>query len=458
MSRKQTFATLSPGNSLGVSGAAGRTMAMEDAAWIDVIRKMDEVYSDLLEHQVALEEKNQALEETRQFLESVLNAMSDVLIVCDRYGQVVQVNRALAGIVGYSEQELQGMRLSELFADPPSRERAEQFPSQLQPQPITDCEVQLQARDGDAIPVTFSCSARQDSHGHYVGMVLVGRPVGELRKAYRALRETHEELQSAQQQLLHSEKMASLGKLVAGVAHELNNPISFVLGNVHALGRYTQRLRRYLEAVHAGEGAESLAELRRTLRIDHILADLDPLLDGTLEGAERTRDIVDALKRFSVVDREEPQVFNLTEVVERAIHWVAKAAGPGFSVAVELPDVLAVNGTAAHLQQVIINLVQNAHDATAGRPDPQLTIDATVEGGVVVLRFRDNGPGIEPADLPRIFDPFYTTKPVGKGTGLGLSISYGIVERHRGRLEADNAEDGGAEFRLHLPLVKLDTP
>ena len=140
-----------------------------------------------------------------------------------------------------------------------------------------------------------------------------------LRAAYDELRKAHEDLKRTQQQLLQSEKMASLGRLVAGVAHELNNPISFVLGNAYALRRYGDRLQRYLDAVHAGAAPDALAALREELRIDHVLADLSPLVDGTIEGAERTGEIVDGLKRFSAVDREPDRRFDLVGVIERAL-------------------------------------------------------------------------------------------------------------------------------------------
>ena len=149
------------------------------------------------------------------------------------------------------------------------------------------------------MPVSLNCTQRYSSVGKSLGVVITGRPVGELRRAYSALRQAHDDLKRTQQQLLHSEKMASLGRLVAGVAHELNNPISFILGNTHALRRYAQRLEEYLAAVHGGVGAEALADLRERLRIDRILKDLEPLIDGTIEGAERTRDIVAELVEAS---------------------------------------------------------------------------------------------------------------------------------------------------------------
>jgi two-component system sensor histidine kinase HupT/HoxJ len=255
--------------------------------------------------------------------------------------------------------------------------------------------------------------------------------------------------------------MASLGRLVAGVAHELNNPISFVLGNVHALKRYSERLETYVGALHAqqpalpAEATRELAALRAQLRIDHLMGDLPSLIEGTLEGAQRTADIVNGLKRFSAVDREERARVDLNGVIERAIHWVRKGTAPAFDVHWSPGAPMIVNASAGQLLQVVMNLIQNAYDAAASSKGtvPAMWITAQAAGSTATLRFRDNGPGIPELHLTRIFDPFFTTKPVGKGTGLGLSISYGIVEQHGGRLSAENSAQGGAEFVLELPLA-----
>jgi two-component system sensor histidine kinase HupT/HoxJ len=240
---------------------------------------------------------------------------------------------------------------------------------------------------------------------------------------------------------------------VAGVAHELNNPISFVYGNTVAMKRYAERLARYLAAVHAEVPHDEREALRAELRIDRLLDDLPSLIDGTVEGAERTRDIVDALKRFSATDRDERRHFALGEVVERAVQWVAKATGSQFEVNFELPDGIEVAGSPGQLQQVVMNLVQNAADATEKSRERRLDIGGHIEDGDVVIEFRDSGPGIAEENLVKLFDPFFTTKPVGRGTGLGLAISYGIVERHGGRLTAGNHPKGGALFSLRLPLA-----
>lgn len=428
---------------------------VDEAVWIEVIHKMDEVYNDLLQYEVVLEQKNAALEDSQQFIESVLASMSDILIVCNRHGAIDEVNDSLRRFIGHQEVELRGRPVYELFADEASRQRARDFFSAARPASVQDCELRILGRDGSPLPVSLNCTPRLSGTGKLVGMVLTGRPVGELRRAYHALRQAHEDLKRTQQQLLQAEKMASLGRLVAGVAHELNNPISFVLGNVLAIRRYTVRLQTYLEAVHAEPKRQTpqLEQLRQELRIDRILQDINPLLDGMSEGAERTRDIVDGLKRFSAIDRNVDQAFNLADVVARAVRWVARSGPPNFAVRVELPGELPVVGSSGQMQQVLMNIVQNACDATAGRESPLLEISAETRDAMIYLRFADNGPGISADNLARLFDPFFTTKPVGQGTGLGLSISYGIVERHGGRLEAGNAALGGALFTLVLPLA-----
>ena len=427
--------------------------ALGEDVWIEVIQKMDEVYNDLVQYEVVLEEKNAALEESQSFVFSVLSAMSDLLVVCDRNGRIEVVNHALVEFSGKPEAALIGASLFDLFADADSRAAAERMFIASENRHLSDCELPLRTADAGVMPVSLNCTPRINHQGARVGMVITGRPLGELRRAYQALREAHEDLKRTQQQLLHSEKMASLGRLVAGVAHELNNPISFVLGNTHALQRYAQRLQAYLAAIHAREPRENLDILRRDLRIDRLLEDLPQLIEGTVEGAERTRDIVDSLKRFSAIDRDEMQPFNLTLVIERAVHWVAKAATDRFKVEMHIPEGINVMGSSGQMQQVLMNLVQNACDATADVPQPRLDISARQLGEQVEVCLRDNGPGIDPVSLAHIFEPFFTTKPVGKGTGLGLAISYGIVERHGGTLSASNHPDGGAEFRLRLPLA-----
>lgn len=449
------MATVEPRSALTVEMlAAAAGASAEDGIWLDVIRKMDEVYNDLLQYEVALEEKNATLEDTQQFISSVLTSMSDLLIVCSRAGVIESVNAALASLLGVDAESLHGRVVFDLFADDESRQQAGRLFADQGNHAVEDVELLLKAANGSAIPVSLNCTPRYNGVGKMLGLVITGRPVGELRRAYQALRRAHEDLKTTQQQLIHSEKMASLGRLVAGVAHELNNPISFVYGNTLAMKRYAERLTHYLAAVHGGMPQDECEALRGELRIDRLLDDLPLLIDGTVEGAERTRDIVDALKRFSATDRDERRSFDLAEVIERAVQWVSKATANQFEVRLNLPTALEVLGSPGQVQQVVMNLVQNAADATESSRERRLEISGRIEQAEVVIEFRDSGPGIPAENLDKLFDPFFTTKPVGRGTGLGLAISYGIVERHGGKLTAGNHPKGGALFCLRLPLAQ----
>ena len=432
----------------------GEIEGIDEATWLDVIQKMDEVYSKLVSDEIELEEKNAQLEQSQQFIFSLLSAMSDVLIACNQDGLIEETNAALCELVGRSEDALRGSPVHEKLADPQSVQRWQLAMYHTETRAGVVVEINLLDAAGQALPVDLNCTPRHNSAGRKVGHVLVGRPLGELKRAYHQLREAHEALKLAQQQLLHSEKMASLGRLVAGVAHELNNPISFVLGNVHVLQRYGDRLARYLDAVHQLDLPASLQALRAELRIDHLLKDLPSLMEGTLEGAQRTTDIVSGLKRFSTAVHEEVTQVELNAVVERAILWVKKGTAPRFEIHWQRAPDCFVTGNAGQLLQVMMNLIQNAYDAAPidGYTTPELHISLVQASDRVELRFADNGTGIAPAHLSRIFDPFFTTKSVGKGTGLGLSISYGIVEQHGGKLTAENLPQGGAQFTLTLPL------
>jgi two-component system sensor histidine kinase HupT/HoxJ len=432
---------------------------LDEGAWLDVIQKMDEVYSRLLADEVALEQKNAQLEATQQLVMSLLSSMSDVLVAVDAQGQIEQTNLALCELVGNTDEALLGLPMHKLLQDGQGADLLQGMMQRTTHLRHGDTvELLLRDPNGQAVPVDFTVTPRLDARRRCVGYVFVGRPMAEIKRAYRQLHEAHEALKLTQQQLLHAEKMSSLGRLVAGVAHELNNPISFVLGNVHVLNRYTARLRQYLDALHAQAGLSQnpqLAELAQKLRIDHILNDLPSLMDGTIEGAQRTASIVDGLKRFSALDGEERESVQVDGVIERAIHWVRTGMKLDFDVEFQDCSGCAVMGNAGQLLQVLMNLIQNAYDAanTPGGATPMLRIAARREGEQVVIALHDNGPGITPEALTRIFEPFFTTKPVGKGTGLGLSISYGIVERHGGTLSGRNHPLGGAEFVLRLPAV-----
>ena len=422
-------------------------------AWIEVIRKMDSVYADLVHHQVELERKNAALEEAQAFIGSVLTSMTDALIVCDRNGRIERVNAAVEHMTGRSEAALLGVPVVSLFdrRGALTMERLAETLRAARGSAAADVELTLEDGRGNTTLLSINCSSRCDHKGALVGHVLIGRPIGELKRAYENLHVAHRELRQAQQQLVVSEKMAALGRLVAGVAHELNNPISFVFGNMHALKRYGERLTEYLQAIDRGEDAETLHRLRGRLKIDRVLADIAPLVEGTLEGAERVSEIVQDLRRFSSTQSEPTEPFDLVKVVRTAVSWVIKASKVKPELVFDTPETLEIAGRKGPVHQIIVNLVQNAVDVMASVANPRLEIVAAAQAGTVSISVRDNGPGIAADAMQRIFEPFYTTKKIGEGTGLGLYVSYGLAEEMGGDLTAANHQRGGAVFTLRIP-------
>lgn len=447
-SRKTTSLTNQAGFSADLRHQVQRA---DDKAWIEVIQQMDSIYADLVHYQVELESKNSALENAQSFINSVISSISDILIVCDINGHIQQVNQALTELIGSSDSELKGLSLHKLFAEKHLPLIAD-FPDHIRSGSLIDCEVDLIDRQQQCVPMAINCNARFDHKNRLSGLVITGRPLGELRKAYSALHKAHEELKTAQLQLIQSEKMASLGRLVAGVAHELNNPISFLFANMHALKGYQQKFKQYIDAIHGNSSTAEREKLRQQLRIDAMMDDIEPLVEGSLEGAERVSEIVQNLRRFTTPQESRKQEFDLIPVINRAASWVLKSTTIKLEISNDFPASLIITNNEGYIHQILVNLIQNAVDAMLETEKPRLAISIKIERAKVHILIRDNGHGITQTNIVKIFDPFFTTKSVGSGTGLGLYISYGLAtEQCQGDLTVSSNEQG-AEFKLSLPL------
>jgi len=289
------------------------------------------------------------------------------------------------------------------------------------------------------------------------------RLLTDLMSANADLKRTLDELKQTQALLLQSGQMASLGLLVAGVAHELNNPISFVYGNLKHLGTYARHLLSVIDAYE--EAAAHLPEAQRRdverlteeVELDYIRGDLDKLLGSCLAGAERAGNIVRDLRIFSRADKGEVRQIDLSEEINAALNILHNRLKQGITVTKDLADLPPMTCHAGQVGQLLLNLLNNAAQAVdleRGR----IWITTRRDGDAVVITVRDNGPGIPPEDLEHVFDPFFTTKPVGEGTGLGLSICYGIVQQHGGEITADSTPRKGAAFTVRLPLHVTPEP
>ncbi|MEG4030294.1 MULTISPECIES: ATP-binding protein [unclassified Microcoleus] len=288
----------------------------------------------------------------------------------------------------------------------------------------------------------------------------------------KQLEQTLQELQQTQAQLIQQEKMSSLGLLVAGVAHEVNNPINFIYGNIHHVRAYTSDLLELVKLYqkHSLYPQSEISEFLQNIDFDFLSKDLPQLLSSMKIGADRIVQIVQSLRNFSRLDESEMKPVNIHEGIDSTLlilqsRLKATADRPAIEIIKNYSHLPLVECYAGQLNQVFMNILANAIDAlesynldrgpTAAKANPS-AIAITTEYSIpdkIIVRISDNGPGMAENVKKRLFDPFFTTKPVGKGTGLGLSISYKIVvEKHKGTLRCDSTPGLGTEFSIEIPL------
>jgi signal transduction histidine kinase len=289
--------------------------------------------------------------------------------------------------------------------------------------------------------------------------VRLNAALANLQRAHDDLRAAYERVRQTEGQLLQSEKLRALGQLVAGVAHELNNPISFISGNIEHLRGYVERLAGMLDfyaAAAAGSATDvHLAQPPRGAQIDDTLRDLHSLIDDCEEGSRRIRQIVLELRTFARSDeRESWRHSDVRPGIVSTLSLLGHRLKRGITVHPDLQPVPEVECQPGPLNQVFMNLLSNAIDAVGSGPG-NIWISTRVPDHSpqqIEIAVRDDGPGIAAELQPRIFEPFFTTKAVGEGTGLGLSVSYGIVQRHHGELSVQSQLGQGTTFTLLLPV------
>jgi PAS domain S-box-containing protein len=479
-------------------------------------------------------ERKQAEEALRQSEERfrllVKNVKDYAIYMLDTSGRVISWNKGAEGINGYQAQEIIGQHFSCFF---PSEEvsigKPEEVLHKAASQGRCECETLRQRKDGSEFWANVVVTSLRDDNGFLRGFATVTRDITERKKAQEALQQAHDDLEKrveertaelqkanallrreiaerqqaeealrkteaslrqqtqqlkqalrrlkrTQTQLIQTEKMSSLGQMVAGVAHEINNPVSFIYCNLDHASSYIQDLMKLLN-MYGKYYPQPVGEIQAhidDIDLNFLLADMPKLLSSMKLGAERIREIVLSLRNFSRHDQAEKKCVNIHEGIDGTLlilqHRLNATSSRGaIAVVKEYGDLPLVECYAGQLNQVFMNLLSNSIDALeeyrgarvsaeesvqAGMVTPTIKIRTSVKGGDrIFIRIADNGSGIKEDVLNRLFDPFFTTKPVGKGTGLGLSISHHVVvEKHGGQLTCVSSPGNGAEFLIEIPI------
>lgn len=326
-------------------------------------------------------------------------------------------------------------------------------------------EYRFRTRDGQYLWMHDSLRLIRDAQGAPVEVVGSLTDITERKMMEDALQRKGQEqralidkLQETQAQLLQSEKMASIGQLAAGIAHEINNPVGFVNSNMGALRNYVETLfgvitgydRIFSTLAANQDAAMSVAKLKKQADLEFLQEDVVQLVKESMDGLTRVKDIVQALKDFSHVGETDWQFSDLHQGLESTLNIANNEFKYKASVVREYGEMPQVKCLVSQLNQVFMNLIVNASHAI--KEAGVITIRTGCADEWVWIEIGDNGEGIPAENLTRIFEPFFTTKPVGKGTGLGLSLSYNIIAKHNGRIEVASEVGKGTRFTIHLPV------
>jgi PAS domain S-box-containing protein len=395
----------------------------------------------------------------RRYTDNIIQNMNSALVVLDAEGRVRFANPTAEAVLGTEPGQLTGRPIWDWFPDRPREEVLLQR-TLASGARFKGAETVVRWPDGRIVPIGVSCAPLVDGAGRRRGAVAILQDLSEIKQLQR--------------QVLQTEKMASIGQLAAGVAHEINNPMGFIHANLYQLGEYLDdlgdvwervvALRKAVEEGAAPEAArERCRELAQTIEereADFLLGDMQKAVRESMEGSERIRHIVQDLRAFSHQDRAERTFADVNKALDSTANIVWTMMKHSVVLTKHYADLPPVRCYPMQLKQVFMNLLVNAYQAIEERVareggSGEIRLRTGLRDGGVSIEVSDNGVGIAPAVQDRIFDPFFTTKDVGVGTGLGLSTSYTIVKRHGGSLRVHSEPGQGTTFEVWLPL---DTP
>jgi PAS domain S-box-containing protein len=420
-----------------------------------------------------------ALAESEQRFRLLVESAQDLIWVLDAGGRYKFLNSATRTMLGYEPEEMLGHLFTEYLAPEEAEKTVQEFQRVLKAGSVFQYESAFLAKDGKAVNTMISAIVIHDDQGDVVEMIGTMSDISDRKRSETQLRQQTQqlekaliELQSAQSHLVQSEKMSSLGQLVAGVAHEINNPVNFIYANLNYANDYIQDLLKVVEIYqryYPDPSPELQAEVE-TVELEFLMSDLPKLFTSMKVGADRIQKIVLSLRNFSRMDEAEYKPVDIHEGIDSTLMILQnrtkpRPEHPGIRINRDYEDLPLVECYAGQLNQVFMNIFSNAIDALEERDSERslhemaetpsiISINTEItDNNQVLIRITDNGTGIPESVRQRIFDPFFTTKPVGKGTGMGLAISYQVItEKHGGTLQCFSTPGQGTEFIIGIPI------
>ncbi len=429
----------------------------------------------------------EALRESEEKYRHILENMEEGYFEIDLVGNFTFVNNAECRNLGYTKEELIGMNNRQYQNEATIRRMYQIFNNMYKTgEPIKVIDIEIIRKDGTKKFNEISVSLIRDSKGKKIGFSGVSRDITERKRAEDALKKNseelirknqereesrkniqitlerlgkaYEELKTSQAKILQQEKMASIGQLAAGVAHEINNPMAFIASNLGTLDKYIHRLIDFIqtqsEVIKSLKDADAIKKLgkkRKELKLDYVIEDVKGLITESLDGSERVQKIVLGLNRFSRVDEEEYKDADINECIESAINIVWNELKYKSTLKKDYGKLPRTKCYPQQINQVFINLLINAVNSI--EEQGTITIKTWNKDRSIWMIISDTGCGIPQERLSKIFEPFFTTKDVGKGTGLGLSITYEIVQRHKGDITVESEVGKGTTFTIRIPVV-----
>lgn len=419
-------------------------------------------------------ETQKALDDRQKFFQKLIDTVPNPIFFKDINGRYQGFNLAFEAYFGRSREELLGRSVIELSSTEPARRHYEADMAIIRSGGAKTIETTVVYPNGREAIAVINKAAYFDDNGNPAGLVGVIVDVTEQRHSERQLMEINkrlgemnQRLKENQNQLVQSEKMASIGQLAAGVAHEINNPVGFVKSNLGTLIGYVKTfkllLREYdflTEAVRKNNTKRQMAALDMVEKIkteedlEYILGDIDSLLSESIDGTERVGDIVQNLKTFARVDGSKIREADINEGIEATLKIVWNELKYKCTVNKNLNPLPRIRCNPGQLNQVFMNILVNAAQAIPEKGEITITTETT--DAEIVIKISDTGSGIPNEIKSRLFEPFFTTKPSGKGTGLGLSVSMDIVHKHNGVIDIESEVGVGTTFTIRLPIGGVD--